>query len=205
VIRGYTAEIRTAQGVISGCIVADRVPLFLRYPMAKRKSKTKLDVKTPTKKPPYVMPEPNDDAAAFGWELKKLRYPAADSPKNDVWPGRSIFQPQISLEEMQAYGHDMAFIEPGYLQRQFDHSPAIRKAAEKASAEKYSPESLARLQRAIQRVFTETVLPEIEAQFDAISKMVAQFYAARLAHIETFGFEDDYGDQIEASTTKSRR
>lgn len=157
------------------------------------------------KKPPYVMPEPNDDAAAFGWELKKLRHPADDSPKGDVWPGRSIFQPQVSLEEMQAYGHDMAFIEPGYLQRQFDQSPEIRKAAEKASTEKYSPEALAKLQRVISRVFHDTILPDIKLQFNAIAKMIAQFYAARLAHIETFGFEDDYGDQIEPSTTKSRR
>lgn len=175
--------------------------------MAKRKPK--LDTPTPTKKPPFVMPEPNDDAAAFGWELRKLRHPAADTKKDDIWPGRGVFQTDSTLDEMQIYGHDLTFINPGYVQMKFDRSPEIRAAAEKVRAAKYTPEAIKQFRKTILRVFREQVLPVIDGEFTKVSGMVAEFYAARLAHIDTFGFDDDeaYAEpaQIEPRTTKSRR
>ena len=40
-------------------------------------------------------------------------------------------------------------------------------------------------------VFHEKILPQIVARFEEISGMVAEFYAARLAHIDTFGVDDE--------------
>jgi hypothetical protein len=173
--------------------------------MAKRKPK--LDTPPATKKPPFVMPEPNDDASAFGWELRKLRHPSADSKKDDIWPGRHVFQIEGTLDDKQTYGHEITFIDPAYLQMQFDHSPEIRAAAEKVRAASYSPEAIKQFRKTILRVFRDQVLPTIDAQFAKIAGMVAEFYAARLAHIDTFGFDDEefYEDQIEPKTTKSRR
>jgi hypothetical protein len=157
--------------------------------MAKRKPK--LDTPVPTKKPPFVMAEPNDDAAAFNWELRKLRHLSPDSKKGDVWPGRAIFHAESTLDDMQTYGHDLEFVNPGYLQMLLDRSPDVRAAAEKAREAKYSPDAIKQLRKTILRVFRDQILPGIDEQFTKISGMVAEFYAARLAHIDTFGFDDE--------------
>lgn len=157
--------------------------------MAKRKPK--LDVKVPTKRPPFIMAEPNDDAAAFNWELRKLRHPSKDKVGGEVWPGPSVFTVESTLEDMNAYGHDLSFINPSYLQMFFDRSVAIRQAAEKVRAAKYSTDAIAQLRKTVLRVFREEFLPDVEKRFGAVAGMVAEFYAARIAHIDTFGFDGE--------------
>lgn len=137
------------------------------------------------------MAEPNDDAAAFGWSLDKLRYPAKDSKKGDVWPGPSVFEIEEGVELRNAYGFDINFINAKFVQVLLDNSAKVRAAAEKCAAAKYSEEARADLKRIIMAEFRDTVLPEILARFKKISGLVADFYAARIAHLITYGVEED--------------
>lgn len=158
--------------------------------MARKSSKTKLDKKPAGPKPKFVMAEPNDDAAAFGWTLGKLRYLSDDVIDGERWPGRGVFDMPYSFETRQLYGHIIEFVNPAFLQIQLDSSPAVRKSAEQAKAEGYTPEAIAKLRKTILKVFQEEVLPQIDAQFKKIAGMVAEFYCARLAHIDMFGADD---------------
>jgi hypothetical protein len=155
-----------------------------------RKSKTKLDKKPPAPKPAFVMAEPNDDAAAYGWTLGKLRYMSEDSVDGEHWPGRCIFDVPCDYVVRQSYGHIIEFINPAYLQLQLDSSDEIRKAAEKARADGYTKEAIAKFQKVVTRVFNEQVIPDVVKRFSAVSGKVAEFYCARLAHIDKFGSED---------------
>lgn len=155
------------------------------------KIKRQLETKTPTKKPPFNLAEPNDDMAAFGWALDRLRHPAEDSKKGDVWPGRSIFEIEEAAELRQIYGFNIDFINPKFLQVMLDSSPAVREAAEKARAAKYKPAAIAELEQAVLDAYKTIVVPTMTKRFKKIANLVAQFYAARLAHIDTFGFEED--------------
>lgn len=166
------------------------------------KLKRTLDKKPAGKKPPYVMPEPNDDASAFGWSLDKLRYPTEDSTKSDIWPGAPIFQIEEEKDLRDQYGFDINFVNAKFVQVVLDQDPAVRAAAEKCAAAKYTPEAIADLRKVIVKAFNEQVVPQMVERFKKVAKHVAEFYAARLAHLETFGAEGDY---IEASTMKSRR
>jgi hypothetical protein len=49
---------------------------------------------------------------------------------------------------------------------------------------------LRKFQQTVERSFKEKVLPDVERRFNEVSGMVAEFYAARLAHIDKFGFDD---------------
>jgi hypothetical protein len=182
--------------------VALSFPLFLRYQAFMAKLKRTLDKKPEGKKPPYVMPEPNDDAAAFGWSLDKLRYPAETSTKTDVWPGASIFQIEEENALRDQYGFDINFVNAKFVQVVLDQDPAVRAAAEKCAAAKYTPDAIADLRKVIVKAFNEQVVPQMLARFKKVAKHVAEFYAARLAHLETFGPDEGY---IDASTMKSRR
>ena len=154
------------------------------------KLKRKLDKKEPTIKPPFNMAEPNDDLHAFGWSMDRMRYPAKDSKPGDVWPGASVFGVPESDAVRDTYGHNVNFLNAPYLQFMLDQVPEIRTAAEKCSAAKYSPESIYALRKAILKACLTKVMPDMERRFKKISGLVADFYAARLAHIETFGFDD---------------
>ena len=154
-----------------------------------RKSKAKLDKQPAGPKPDFVMADPNDDAAAFGWTLGKLRYLAKDED-GESWPGRGIFDVPYSFETRQTYGHIIEFINPAYLQIQLDSSEEVRKGAEKARADGYTPDAIAKFKKIIIKVVTEQVLPDILAHFKKVAGMTAEFYCARLAHIDTFGAED---------------
>lgn len=166
--------------------------LFLRYQkMAKPKISRKLDKQEPTKKPPFVMAEPNDDAAAFGWDMSKLRYPSKDSTKTDVWPGRSIFEAAEAKELAEQYGFNIDFVNAKFVQVVLDNSADVRAAAEKCAAAKYSDESLAALRRAILHEFKETVIPQMQERFKKVAGLVADFYAARIAHLMTFGPQEN--------------
>lgn len=151
------------------------------------KIKRTLDIKKPDKMPPFVMAEPNDDAAAFGWSLDKLRYPSKDSTKADIWPGSSIFEIEEGKDLRDAYGFDIHFVNAKFVQVVLDNSEKVRAAAEKCAAAKYSEESRANLRRVIMAEFKDAVLPEILARFKRISGLVADFYAARIAHLTTYG------------------
>jgi hypothetical protein len=155
------------------------------------KLKRTLDIKKPDKLPPFMMAEPNDDAGAFGWSLDKLRYPAPDSKKGDVWPGRPVFGVEEENELRDMYGFDIHFVNAKFVQIMLDNSEKVRAAAEKCAAAKYSEESRANLRRVIMAEFKDVVLPEILARFKKVSGLVADFYAARLAHLMTYGPEED--------------
>ena len=160
--------------------------------MGRKKLDSKKEKKVAQPRPAYVMPPPNDDAAAYGWALGKLRYrdPAAHPKDKDPWPGPYVFAVPTDLATRQVYGHSIDFVNTGYLQLVLDAQPEIREGAEKVKAAGYTPEALEQFAKIVRRVFREKVLPEIATRFDAVTDLVAQFYAARLAHIDKFGFED---------------
>ncbi len=154
------------------------------------KNKRTLDKKPPGKKPPFVMPEPNDDIAAYGWSMKHMRRPSRDSD-GTVWAGRPLFDYPQDLESINTYGPDVQFLDPQYLQIMFDQIPAIKKAVAKAKAAGYTPEALDKVTKLIVKHFEEEVLVDIVQRFFKVAPMVAQFYAARLAHLDTFGQEPE--------------
>ncbi|NBT75284.1 hypothetical protein EBZ80_20780 [bacterium] len=155
-----------------------------------KKSKAKLDKKPAAPKPAFVMAEPNDDAAAFGWTLGKLRYMAEEEVNGERWPGKGVFDVPYPYAVRQTYGHIIEFVNPAFLQIQLDSSPEIRKAAEKAREARYTKEARVEFSKVITRVFKEQILPDIEKKFQAVAGMVADFYCARLAHIDKFGAEE---------------
>jgi len=154
--------------------------------------KRKLDKKVAVPRPAYVMAPPNDDAAAYGWSLGKLRYPdpKADPKEKDPWPGPYMFAVPTDLETRQMYGHVIEFINPNYLQLLLDAQPEIRAGAEKVKAAGYSPEAFKQFAKTVNTIFRDRILPDIAKRFEAVSGSVAEFYAARLAHIDKFGFDD---------------
>lgn len=156
----------------------------------KSKSATKLDKKPPAPKPAFVMAEPNDDAAAFGWTLGKLRYLSEDEVNGERWPGRGVFDVPYSYEIRQTYGHIIEFVNPAFLQIQLDGSQEVRDAAEKARKEGYTKEAIAKFRRVVIRVFNEQILPDVAKRFEKVAGMVSEFYCARLAHIDKFGVEE---------------
>jgi hypothetical protein len=139
----------------------------------------------------YTMPAPNDDMLAYGWQLTNIRAVDPKSEdKKDPDPGSSIFRaPQETMQTMRRIGHDAHFICPKYLQILLDTSPEVKTAALSAAEHRYTQESIRELQTVIMRVFTKTVLPDIEKNFEAGALPIAQFYAARVAHIKKFGAE----------------
>lgn len=155
------------------------------------KIKRTLDVKKPDKMPPFVMAEPNDDAAAFGWSLDRLRYPAEDSTKEDVWPGSPIFSIEEEKELRSVYGFNIEFVNPKFVQVVLDNSEKVRAAAQKCADSKYSPESRNELRKVVMAEFRDVVVPEMLARFKKTAGLVADFYAARLAHLLTYGPDED--------------
>jgi hypothetical protein len=160
--------------------------------MANIKKKHRLDTKVDAVKPPFMMADPNDDAAAYGWSLGKLRHQGEPDPEDPGthWPGPHVFSVPTPLEVRQVYGHNIEFVCPAFLQLMLDAEPEIRKGAERARAAKYSPEALKKYHKVVLRVFHEKILPQIAARFEEVSGLVTDFYAARLAHIDTFGVEE---------------
>jgi len=157
--------------------------------MAKTKKNT-LGIKEPTVKPPFNMAEPNDDLHAFGWDMSRMRYPSKDSKPGDVWPGPSVFGVPESYAEKDTYGFNVEFMNGRYLQFMLDHIPEVRAAAEKCAEAKYSEAARDELRKVVLAAFRNIVLPDMAKRFKKISKLVADFYAARIAHIATFGFEE---------------
>jgi hypothetical protein len=92
---------------------------------------------------------------------------------------------------------DVQFIDTGFVQALLDAEPAIRKGAEKVKEARYTKEAVAKFGELINRVFQEKVVPEIIARFETASITVAEFYAARLAHITKFGVSDDSTKEVE--------
>lgn len=155
------------------------------------KLKRKLDRKEPTIKPPFNMPPPNDDLHAFGWSMDRLRYPSNDSTKTDVWPGRSVFDIDTANALRDTYGFNVEFMNAKYLQVMLDSSPKVMAACQKAAEANYSEESLANLRKIVMTEFKDLVLPDMLTRFKKVAGMVGQFYAARMAHVQTFGAEED--------------
>lgn len=155
------------------------------------KLKRKLDKKEPTKKPPFNMAEPNDDLSAYGWALDRLRYPSKDSTKTDIWPGRSVFDIDTDSTLKDTYGFNIEFLNPKYLQVMLDSSPKVMAACQKAAEANYSEDAIANLRKVVLTEFRDLVLPDIMARFKKVGGMVGQFYAARMAHMQTFGDNDE--------------
>lgn len=164
-----------------------------------RKAKEKQPIPA---RPKYNMAEPNDDMSAYGWDLGKLRYPADDSQRGDVWPGRNMFDVEEARELAETYGFDIQFVCPKFVQVLLDQEKDIMDGAQKVKAAGYTKAALEEFAETVRSVFKRVVLPQILQRFNTVSQSVAEFYAARLAHIAKFGADDDY---IDASTTKSRR
>lgn len=137
------------------------------------------------------MKPPNDDAEAFGWCLGKLRYkdPNADPKDKDPWPGPYVFAVPVDLETRQIYGHNIDFVNTSYVQLLLDAQPEIRAGAEKVKASGYSREALDEFSKTINTVFQKKIVPDLVARFSQVADLVAEFYAARLAHIDKFGFD----------------
>lgn len=154
----------------------------------------KLDRKLPTQppqpKPAYSMPEPNDDMAAFGWDLSKVRFPAPGLKRGEVWSGPPIFHVKTTIEILDKYGPDLRFLDAKFIQLYLDSSPEVQEATAAAKAARYSAAAIKELEKTILAVFHEKIVPDIIARFENISDGVAQFYAARLAWITKFG-EDE--------------
>lgn len=166
-----------------------------------------LPKKAPSKRAPYVMKAPNDNLEAYGWSLQWLRYQAADDPQI---AGRPVFNLAADLKTIKRYGVDLSFIDPKYIQYMLDQRPEIKKGAEKVRAAGYTPEALEKFRDTVVKAFENHVLIDICQQFFKVAPLVAQFYAAKLAHEDTFGVEEEDDEQvespqIEAKTTKSRR
>lgn len=155
------------------------------------KKKNTLGLKPPTVKPPFNLPEPNDDLHAYGWSMDRLRYPSKDSTKTDIWPGRSVFDVDTENALRDTYGFNIEFMNPKYLQVMLDSSPKIMAACQKAAEAKYSEDSIADLRRVVLAEFRDLVLPDIATRFKKVAGMVGQFYAARMAHVQTFGAADE--------------
>lgn len=161
--------------------------------MAKKLDR-KLPVQPPQPKPAYSMPEPNDDMAAFGWDLSKIRFPAPGLKRGDVWSGPPIFSVPITIELVNKYGPDISFLNPRFIQLCLDASPEVQEAAESAKAARYTVASINNLQKTILAVFNDKILPDIVRRFENVSDGVAQFYAARLAWTTKFG--EDEPDKV---------
>jgi hypothetical protein len=142
-------------------------------------------------RPAYVMPAPNDDIAAYGWDLRQIREPDAKSAdKKDPDKGKPIFSaPQETLRTMERYGCDAHFLCPKYLQILLDHSDELRKVTMQAAENKYRVSDIDEIEATLKKIFEEIVLPDIVSNFNRIARPIAQFYAARLAHIRKFGSE----------------
>ena len=162
--------------------------------MAPKRTSRKLN--TPeTPKPAYVMPDPNSDMEAYGWDLGKIRHPdpKSENPKEPD-PGRRIFiARQETPQTMERYGHDAMFICPRYLQILLDQSAEVREAAVAAHAARYTKESIAKVEAAVRDCFNNVVLKDIVSSFDEVAPLVAQFYAARVAHLKKFGKQSEAG------------
>lgn len=176
--------------------------------MAKKKLSRALPEQPRKKRPKYVMPPPNDDIDAYGWELRQVRLPSADDKHMASRPAFNIGQ---NIESIKRYGVDMQFACPKYVQMMLDNTPGIENAVQKAKAAGWTPEALKKITDAVLKAFNERVLVDIAEQFYRIAPMVADFYAARQAHIDLHGKEQEDEEpetekpQIEAKTTKSRR
>lgn len=153
-----------------------------------KKEKRKLDVPPPPKVP-FNLPEPNDDLAAYGWHMNRLRYPAKNSTPGDVWAGASIFAVEEAEKASDEYGMDVWFMQPPYLQYMLDRSVDVQNAVLACKKKKYSNDSIVALRKAIMKAVRELVLPDIEQRMKQISVFVAAYYAAKMAHIDTYGFE----------------
>jgi len=153
------------------------------------KNKRALDKKPPGKQPPFVMAEPNDDIAAYGWALRYLRHSSKDED-GTVWAGRPLFDYPQDVKSITEYGPEARFLDPQYLQLMFDKIPAIQDATKKVRAAGYTPEALAKFTKVVVKHFEETVLVDIVQRFFGVAPMIAQFYAAQLASRDTFRTED---------------
>lgn len=150
------------------------------------KKKVKLDI-PPQPKVPYNLPEPNDDLAAYGWQMNRLRYPAKDSKPDDIWPGESVFSVPEAKEFRDEYGIDVSFICPHYLQFMLDRSVVVQKATLNCKRKKYSNDSVLELRKAIMQTMRDVVLPDIAQRMKKASVFVAAYYAAKMAYVDTHG------------------
>jgi hypothetical protein len=102
-----------------------------------------------------------------------------------------VFGLEEANDLVKQYGFNIEFVNPRFVQVMLDSSPAVRIAAQQCADAKYSPDAIAKLRSVINTEFKQRVIPEMTARFKKVSKMVAEFYAARIAHLQTFGNDED--------------
>lgn len=151
--------------------------------MAKKKSKKLEQHEQP--RVPYKMPRPNDDQHAYGWDLRCVRRPVVDGAA--IEPGLPIFQIKQPYEVRLEYGMDIEFLDPKFVNLRLSQSEVVQKALAKVKEQNYAPESIVKLEHAIQSVFDGLMLDEIKKRFNNIVPVLAQFYAARQAYINKYG------------------
>jgi hypothetical protein len=151
--------------------------------MAKKKSK-KLD---PQEQPrvPYKMPRPNDDQHAYGWDLKCVRRPVIDGAA--IEQGLPIFHITQPYDVRLEYGMDIQFLDPAFVNLRLSQSEAVQAALAVVKEQNYAPESLVKVEHAIQKVFEDLMLKEIRSRFSQVTPMLAQFFAARQAYVNKYG------------------
>ena len=154
---------------------------------SRKKKKPAAEPAVKQEQPDFNMAEPNDDMAAFGWDLGRLRYKSKDSTKNDIWPGRSMFEIEEAEDLVDTYGYNIEFINPKFLQIMLDVSPAVRRQLIAVKRANYSPRALSKLAAVISKVVEEDIVPEMLQRLSGVMPAIAQFYAARLAHVDKFG------------------
>jgi hypothetical protein len=164
----------------------------------KKKLSRTLDPQPRKRRAKFVMARPNDDIDAYGWSLKNVRTPTEDK---DI-AGRPVFHVPVSIEDIRRYGTEVQFLCPEYVQMQLDNCPSVTGALEKAKAASWTPEALKKLQDAVIKVFSEKVLVDVAGHFYAIAPVVAEFLAARAAHRDMFGHEDE--EDEEETTAKPK-
>lgn len=152
--------------------------------MAKQKKKQTL---APTDQPrvPYKMARPNDDQHAYGWDLRCVRRPVKEGTA--IEPGLPIFQIKQPYEVRLEYGMDIEFLDPAFVNLRLSQSEGVQKALAAVKAKNYAPEAVVKLEHAIQKVFNDLMLREIQTRFNQILPILAQFYAARQAYVDKYG------------------
>jgi len=140
--------------------------------------------------PAYNLPEPNDDLAAYGWHMNRLRYPAETEDKKDLWPGRSIFSVPEAEEFRREYGIDVNFVCPAYLQFILDRSPDMQTAVAEVSAKKYDEQSLKNLREAVAKSIAKVLVPHMKKCLEDVTDYIAGYYASKMAYIERYGAAD---------------
>ena len=135
----------------------------------------------------YRMARPNDDAHAYGWDLRHIRQPVQNG--NEVEKGPPLFEIHQPMEVRLEYGMDINFLDANFINMRLSQSSLVQAAVAKAKAAKYHPDSRAEVEKAIRDTFDTLIVPEIVKRFQSRVPILAQFVCARQAYRERYGVD----------------